>query len=386
MNPTAGLLLDIIENPEDDTPRLVYADWLEENDELDRATFIRLQLTRAKLPANDRRIQKCLRQETALLTKHAPQWLPSTEGCSFEFHRGFIEFVSLTPQQFVEFAPELFAKFPIRRVCVRFDSDDVASMRKMSEMRLLTRVMSLRCRADVFASDPRGDRSINALLGSPQLQNVEELDLTSCRVTDAILFNLQQMGKMRDLVLNCNTLSSDTLGEYINSPAARNLVRLALDRVRVGPSFGAQLRTAPLTKLQSLDLSRTNLQAGGIRGLTESRHLTALRELWLCWLKLGPNSAGRIARCATFANLRLLSLNNNNFGDDGVSELADSPHLKNLLTLQLRSNQLRTAGAQAVGRSKSWTSLKSIDLGGNWLDGDDRDTLRQEFGKRWGKF
>lgn len=36
-----GLLQDIIENPTDDVPRLVYADWLEENGAEERADFIR---------------------------------------------------------------------------------------------------------------------------------------------------------------------------------------------------------------------------------------------------------------------------------------------------------------------------------------------------------
>lgn len=38
------LLADILDHPEDDTPRLVYADWLEiERGEKDRAKFIRAQ-------------------------------------------------------------------------------------------------------------------------------------------------------------------------------------------------------------------------------------------------------------------------------------------------------------------------------------------------------
>jgi uncharacterized protein (TIGR02996 family) len=36
-----GLLQDIIENPADDVPRLIYADWLEENGAEERADFIR---------------------------------------------------------------------------------------------------------------------------------------------------------------------------------------------------------------------------------------------------------------------------------------------------------------------------------------------------------
>lgn len=44
-----GFLLDIIENPADDTPRLVYADWLEDHGEPERAEFIRLQVELAHL-------------------------------------------------------------------------------------------------------------------------------------------------------------------------------------------------------------------------------------------------------------------------------------------------------------------------------------------------
>ena len=44
-----GFLRAIIEHPEDDTPRLIYADWLEENGDPDRAEFIRVQCELARL-------------------------------------------------------------------------------------------------------------------------------------------------------------------------------------------------------------------------------------------------------------------------------------------------------------------------------------------------
>lgn len=43
MDERAALLRAILEQPEDDTVRLVYADWLEEHDEAERGEFIRLQ-------------------------------------------------------------------------------------------------------------------------------------------------------------------------------------------------------------------------------------------------------------------------------------------------------------------------------------------------------
>jgi uncharacterized protein (TIGR02996 family) len=45
-----GLLKAILADPDDDTPRLVYADWLDENGEPARAEFVRVQVELAKYP------------------------------------------------------------------------------------------------------------------------------------------------------------------------------------------------------------------------------------------------------------------------------------------------------------------------------------------------
>ena len=42
----------IHDNPDDDTPRLVYADWLEEHGEPDRAEFIRVGVELARVPGS----------------------------------------------------------------------------------------------------------------------------------------------------------------------------------------------------------------------------------------------------------------------------------------------------------------------------------------------
>jgi uncharacterized protein (TIGR02996 family) len=47
----SGFLLDINENPHDDTPRLIYADYLEENEHTDFAEFIRVQIELEKTNA-----------------------------------------------------------------------------------------------------------------------------------------------------------------------------------------------------------------------------------------------------------------------------------------------------------------------------------------------
>jgi uncharacterized protein (TIGR02996 family) len=56
----ATFVSQICENPDDDTVRLVYADWLDENGDPDRAAFIRVQVQIA--PAGQKRLAVHQRQ------------------------------------------------------------------------------------------------------------------------------------------------------------------------------------------------------------------------------------------------------------------------------------------------------------------------------------
>src|ERR1043166_5079721 len=70
----AGLLAAIRGNPDDDTPRLVYADWLQEHDRADYAEFIRLQCAAARLPDGDAERRKNEKTAAALFRKHKFEW------------------------------------------------------------------------------------------------------------------------------------------------------------------------------------------------------------------------------------------------------------------------------------------------------------------------
>src|SRR5947209_1070483 len=54
MSPEESFLHAVLEAPDDDTPRLVYADWLDDHGEHDRAEFIRVRIDLARLaPGQD---------------------------------------------------------------------------------------------------------------------------------------------------------------------------------------------------------------------------------------------------------------------------------------------------------------------------------------------
>src|SRR5262245_37608955 len=109
----------IIENPDDDGPRLVYADWLEEQGEAERAEFIRVQCELARLPAaSPDRCRLAARQE-GILEACRSEWFGAVPDHFLRVHRidgevfwdgfcrGFLENLSCTAQEFVRHAAML---------------------------------------------------------------------------------------------------------------------------------------------------------------------------------------------------------------------------------------------------------------------------------------
>lgn len=143
------LLADIIAHPDDDTLRLIAADWFEEHGELERAEFIRLQIlmfNRRKSPGgqadekspwimNDREYQGWKRREKTLSQRNRNGWVMSLEyatklpflsdthteylrpGCvSVAFHRGFIEELTCSWEDWSEHSDSILQQQPIRKV------------------------------------------------------------------------------------------------------------------------------------------------------------------------------------------------------------------------------------------------------------------------------
>jgi uncharacterized protein (TIGR02996 family) len=124
--------------PDDDTPRLIFADWLEEQGErmpgaTDRARFIRVQVALARLeveesadpyrpnPGRAERENTRLRLQAeaqALLDAHGAEWVapirPVASGPVFR--RGFVEQVNVSARDFLRHQHPLFAAGPLRHL------------------------------------------------------------------------------------------------------------------------------------------------------------------------------------------------------------------------------------------------------------------------------
>lgn len=132
MTTREALLRSVLENPADDTARLVYADLLQEESEHERAEFIRAQVELSTFDdayylSYDNR-SMCENSAVPLIKRTAellhPAWskdicemlLPPVMANDWIFRRGFISEITLPTATFFEHAAAIFAAHPVERV------------------------------------------------------------------------------------------------------------------------------------------------------------------------------------------------------------------------------------------------------------------------------
>jgi uncharacterized protein (TIGR02996 family) len=127
-----AFLQAIREAPEDDAPRLVFADWLEEHGageaDRDRAEFIRVQCELARLhygsPESTARGPALQRREAELSARHQTAWtaelnLPPNRATRCRFRRGMVARLSCSVRYFVDHADALLDAAPLEAVWLR---------------------------------------------------------------------------------------------------------------------------------------------------------------------------------------------------------------------------------------------------------------------------
>ena len=120
-----ALLAAVIARPEDDLPRLVFADWLEEHGESDRAAFIRAQIAAESLPPGDLDraaleviAADLLREHRAAWDRELPEWA-TWQDTKVVYRRGFVSELTTTPRRLLRDGHELFAVAPVHAVRLR---------------------------------------------------------------------------------------------------------------------------------------------------------------------------------------------------------------------------------------------------------------------------
>ncbi len=234
-----GFLQAILESPDDEGIRLIFADWLEEHGD-PRGEFIRIQCQRAALPPGDRRRSRLEQRERALLQSHGELWkayLPAVLR-SAAFERGFVEAAHLTVPEFLDNAEDIFAQTPLRHLRIWHPWDI-----------------------------PLGP--IASLAASPALARLASLDLSGQNLGDAeaaLLAESRHLAGLKVLTLRRNRIGDSGASALAAPFSLTSLETLDLAGNRIGETGARMLATAPaLTGLRRLDLTDNPLGEDGIR-------------------------------------------------------------------------------------------------------------------------
>ena len=172
----------IIANPEDDTTRLVYADWLDENGFGERAEFIRVQCNLAQKAKYDPSRLPLLKREREILTKHKGEWAKPVAAITrdYEFHRGFIDTVAIGGRKLLTHGAKLFQLAPIRNVKILRLGSSSVTPEDIANFNLLPQI-----RGFVLQGSPE-TQELRSLITLPGLNNVTGLTLECYFHADAI--------------------------------------------------------------------------------------------------------------------------------------------------------------------------------------------------------
>ncbi len=285
-----ALLAAVCAAPDDDLPRLVFADWCDENGDPARAEFIRTQITIAN-GAKGQNLAKLQKRETELLTEHRARWTEHLQTFTddfredpIRFRRGFVEAISINDELLAEQGDELFRLAPIRTLLM----GDQDGFNDLPECDHLLRITTL----DLAISSLDSGRGSPALFRSNCLANLTTLIATGYDDNGHLdLEGLEAIGtsehltKLRHLDISNNWLF-DRYGpeeaEFVALQSLGQLPALA-ELVMAGTGLGWHLvsfATEPwLKRLRVLGLGTNDIGEVAARALVESPHLQNIERL-----------------------------------------------------------------------------------------------------------
>lgn len=365
-----ALLEAIRDEPESDDPRLIYADWLEENGKSERAEFVRLQCQLAGYAVGSPQAEPLRLREQELLREYRSSWLgmlAELQPRTPVFSRGVVEKIEVMATDFASNGEWMFKAAPtIRHVKLVFDQ----------KIRYTWGVAPVLEQIGELSS----------------IEQIEVLDLSGARIgSEGVTVLARQPGwrGVRDLNLSTNDIRPEGLYELAASRHFMDLTRLSLYANSLRNPGAAACSRAFWPELKYLDLGGNSITADHIP--TFGFGFPRVRALHLAQNRIGPPGISQLMDADVGKQLRVLNLNGNMLGDAGLSVLLASsaiaaieelylndnhlsPHCTRLLDdapllalrhLDLRHNELDTSSAEVLLTANSLARLECLDLRDN---------------------
>jgi uncharacterized protein (TIGR02996 family) len=350
---------EIIAAPDDDAPRLILADWLEERGD-PRAEFIRVQCRLAKMTGDEAAYDALEDREAELLAVHGSQWLkrqPALPGIAYgavgylrdfslcehdsdrvHFVRGTVELA--TVKMFSDFrkqTPALaertvirelrFSQLALREFSLLLKSDfvprlkgllltttalDAEGAEELAQSSLVANLETLSLKECLI-----GDEDLAALL--PKLKRVKRLCLAGSNFLDGVELVAKWKGLKNVQALQIDLDDDSFATALAKSPNLGGLRTLGAGGFVSDNALKALAGAKGLKRLRSLSLSHAiGLKKSTVESLAG---LTQLRRLSLHWAEIGDAVALTLAE---LSGLRRLDLRKTNVTAKAVNALNKS--------------------------------------------------------------
>ncbi|MCI0704403.1 MAG: TIGR02996 domain-containing protein [Planctomycetia bacterium] len=396
----------IVAHAEEDTPRLVYADWLDENGDPDRAAFIRVQCRLAEMPPDHPDWVDLIEQHDELIAR--VKWRqdlqpPDPDGFYFDdmeddeapVRRGFPYFIDCQLEDY-EWDDEF------ERVC-----KEITKFIQTTTIRgiyfyyltapLLTKLLAVPAFAqltglsffvndDPTAGDVEVGNTVRLVANSPATRGLQELFLYGDLQSPAIaaLANAKSFKALRRLSIHEPMGTNAEHAKLFAAPWVRRLNYLNLNLTMPKPARKIASALGELPELHTLELrlpsdAGANLASGKFRSLAKLTFTTALTSKFASALArakfprlavLGVPGSGikfdafrELLKADWFAQLSVLDLSATSVGDKSVRALAAHPVAKTLRILRLGGNTFGAAGLNAIAKPGAFPELTTLDLG-----------------------
>ncbi len=418
MTDRESFIAAIAANPDNDTPRLAFADWLEEGGDGSRAGFIRDQVRLAKLRPGTEEYLELYRRTGATLRANLPAWIQdaceafgqpanwepmrsrrsgltigigksgpdttliSTDGLLHgSFERGFLENVTVNVHTHRDGLPmdRLLRENPITRLTLLFNSPKFREQDAVAPLRHIRALSVL----GYFTEE-----SASAIFNSSVWQSLKFLSIVD-RSSDAIqvLCRSPLSKRLQSLRIELHPANMDALSRFPLDYSLRELSvfpsALQINNDWVAPDSIAGLSTLPFRPtLKKLALSYCTIRDAGLAQLARGDVWIRLRSLSLDGNRFGDPGWRDFVRGRRTPELRMLTASRNFLTNDGAIRLGESSLVETLEYVDLRGNRIEGKGAMALARSFADSPLKKLLLAGNPIRESDAAAVRKVLGER----
>jgi uncharacterized protein (TIGR02996 family) len=324
--PNQALHDAVLASPDDDAPRLVYADWLMQQGD-PRGEFIAVQIEQARLESEDPRQAELRARELDLLAVLGKDWRARYGPLDWSTERGFVSSLRGRQTDFDAYLDPALVDSCVRHLSLWFETDALAYVSRALS-RIALRSLALSGLIDVSA--------LELLCRVPAFQRLEWLHVPISQITARHLAALKNLPRLDRL-----GLTEGPVGDELSALATWDHSPVALRFEQVGLAPGALERFAYSrggSRLNWLRLKRCRVDERDLLAIVAAQ--SPLIGLELPHTRVGPALAHAVANAPHLAKLQLLDLSWARIGTEGVGALVASPYLSRELDLYLDGEAL----------------------------------------------